>query len=616
MSNKTTLRWMTAVLLLVTWLVARSINADPIWYDEHRSFYYAGWDAPGTIPYAETVARVRGSDVQAPGYYLLLNGWGRVFGQGAFSGRLLSLSVALLAVALAYRLGRDLDMPETGIAAAFTLGVSAFFVVYAHEIRTYALLALVIVTALVCYWRTINSERWNGLAAFVMMLALAALPYLHYLAALVLVALAVYHLTVYRSGRAWWLTLGALVLAGALFLPWVPIALQATAARATTERSTVPTLNLLEILTTTGTEFSNHSTAALLLLLALALSFRRRGQRFAWITAGLMVVLVHLFDRAIPVLNHPRYLIVLWVFAALLVGMGAGRLVRLGVPLALILGVWAVPALWWGTDDDYRLNVNGPGAYAAWDFAGAYVPQRMQEGDLLLLHLPQDTRYDFYHRPIANYYLPGVPVDIGGVESLRLQPDAEYIRSGLAEIGEAERVWYLREVGNLPERHGVFESALNETLLHCATVHQDARYLLDMYITPPQADDATVSFGEGIAFAPYFEPDEQIGSTIAVAGGWLVSDDVPPHTYSVATHLQNDDGEIVAQADYGLPTSGTHCGYGALDLSSLRAGRYDVLLSVYAWETGERLPARALGTDDTLDRIIIGHMDWQGTPQS
>lgn len=597
---------MTLILLVFVGLVGRHLTIDPIWYDEHRSFFYAGWEDPGSIPIAQSVQRVRESDVQAPGYFVALNVWGRFIGQSEFAARLLSLYVGVLAVAVVYRLAADLSSWRGGLAAATVLATSAFFVTYAHETRTYAALVLFIALALLSYWRLRNRLRWPW--GMLLVVSMAALPYLHYLAALIFPVVGVYHFLNFRRERRYFAVFGLMILAGLLFLPWVAVAAQATLARATVIRSTVPTMPFTEILTTTVGEFSNGNIALLLVLLAVGVGVRRPQSRYIAITGAAMLVFVYLFDQVIPVLNHSRYLIVLWAFVAVLAGLGVERLSRIGVPALLILLVWAGLGLARSIHADYRLNINGPGAFAAWNAAAEILSDSVQPNDLIALHLPYGTRYEPYHAPIADYYLGDLPVQTTGIESLPVQPDADYLREAISHIEDADRVWYFRDVGQLPDVHGLFDRAIDEQLAHCAAIDVPNGYALDLFIQPPNPGDSVMQFGDGIHMAPALDFGAIKSDQLYVTSGWLVADDVLPHTYSVALHLTDTDGDLVMQADYGLPPAGRHCGVGHFDLTTLPAGTYTMTVSVYAWETGERLPAQTVAGAQRGERLPLGQI--------
>jgi hypothetical protein len=152
----------------------------------------------------------------------------------------------------------------------------------------------------------------------------------------------------------------------------------------------------------------------------------------------------------------------------------------------------------------------------------------------------------------------------------------------------------------------LFEAALHDTLTACPApdgpVLRTDDFHLELLVDLP-TPDAAYRFGDGVQALPLFETAQPHDTLLPVALGWWVDEDVPPHTYSVAVHLLNADGALVAQADYGLPGAGAGCRYAELDVRDLPPGEYRLTTHVYAWETGDRLPA-ADGDDD--NRVELG----------
>ncbi len=125
-------------LLFVAWLGTRGISSEALWFDEVWSYRYAGGAQYGPLSLVQTAEQVveqSQHERNPPGYYMLLNLWGRIAGWTEYAARVLSLLAGLLAVTWTYRLGYDLAADQdrqtrmiVGIGAAVTLGASAFFV--------------------------------------------------------------------------------------------------------------------------------------------------------------------------------------------------------------------------------------------------------------------------------------------------------------------------------------------------------------------------------------------------------------------------------------------------------------------------------------------------------
>ncbi|MCO5211628.1 MAG: glycosyltransferase family 39 protein [Caldilinea sp.] len=217
-----------AIVLLAFGLRAYRLDFQSLWSDEGISLQRAQMALPemlGAMPVEHM-----------PGYFALLNGWVRVAGESDYALRFLSLWASVLAVALIYRLARDLGagtnghsltMP-VGVAAALLMATNAFQLWYAQEARMYSwLLAAALVSAL-ALWRLVvrrgNGWLWGTLYA----VATAWCVYLHLYGALVPLAQAIFVMgwsIATRDGRGFLRWLAASLAALVLFVPWLPRAL-------------------------------------------------------------------------------------------------------------------------------------------------------------------------------------------------------------------------------------------------------------------------------------------------------------------------------------------------------------------------------------------------------
>ena len=72
--------------------------------------------------------------------------------------------------------------------------------------------------------------------------------------------------------------------------------------------------------------------------------------------------------------------------------------------------------------------------------------------------------------------------------------------------------------------------------------------------------------------------------------------------YSLAIHIIDlRSGERVAQGDTGVGPGGFVRLRSEIDISALPPGDYEVRVALYDWQTGTRLPARDLETDEVSD---------------
>jgi len=151
-------------------------------------------------------------------YHTLLWLWGRAIGTGPVSVRLLSVLLGLGVVVVGYLLARQLFADRVAALTGWALALSPFQVHYSQEARMYALLALLLLTATLVYWRAVHRGRtihWLGFAFLA-----AAAQYTHNLAAVYLIPLCA-TAVVLRRWRQVLQTFGAGLLALVLYLPWL-----------------------------------------------------------------------------------------------------------------------------------------------------------------------------------------------------------------------------------------------------------------------------------------------------------------------------------------------------------------------------------------------------------
>ncbi|HIQ06563.1 MAG TPA: hypothetical protein EYH31_12935 [Anaerolineae bacterium] len=171
------------LLLLATALRAYRLDYQSLWHDEGVSWYLA------VQPLDALLHSVATTD-HPPLYFVLLHAWIRVTGQSEFALRFLSLWAGVLAVTLAYALGKRLLGHGVGVGAALLLAVSPFHVWYSQEARGYTwVLALVLLSSILLLraWPSRNPVNWLAYAGT----ATAAL-YTHFYAGFALLGHAVY----------------------------------------------------------------------------------------------------------------------------------------------------------------------------------------------------------------------------------------------------------------------------------------------------------------------------------------------------------------------------------------------------------------------------------------
>jgi 4-amino-4-deoxy-L-arabinose transferase-like glycosyltransferase len=206
-----------AILLVSAALRFHQMTLPVIWLDEAFSVLLSRLSP-------EAILFHTARDVHPPLYYLILHYWMQVFGSDALGVRSLSACAGIATVGVGMLLTRQL----ASWRAAFMAGVlMAFFpmgIRYSQEARMYALLGLLLMTAVYMLWLWVSRQRKVYLVAYCLLMVAAL--YTHYFAVLGALANWVYlSLTrdaqgkVLAMSRAWWVGHVAMVVA---YLPWLP----------------------------------------------------------------------------------------------------------------------------------------------------------------------------------------------------------------------------------------------------------------------------------------------------------------------------------------------------------------------------------------------------------
>ncbi|MDZ4766816.1 MAG: glycosyltransferase family 39 protein [Chloroflexota bacterium] len=596
---------MTALILLLTGLAAARLRL-PLWADEIVTVQQIG--APpqyGTISLSESLSRVQENVWHPPGYHVLLYFWGYAVGWTPFALRAMSLFAGLLAVALVAQLARRHFSARVAVYAAFTMGVSAFFINYLYDMRPYSLLVLTTLLMLWTYERAairVQPTFW-AYAAFA--LSVAAVIYTHYFAALGVAALGTIHLAFRfrrpQSGRV----IVAFAVGGLLFLPWAGVFVAGLDLSATNVRA-VFNFTPSQMLYTLLTMFSSGAAALVVVLAVVGARERGRTARFVWLWLIACLALIVIASRVFPSLFAVRYLIFVFPALAVVSALGIEALRRVGVSPVVILTVWLAACLWNYTDSEAQDAILWRHFRPPFDALRAGVIGRTLPDDALLYALPSQAPNELTTGYLFDHYVYGLPLARATLlQDLEATTDAQYANDVRAGIAETRRVWLTYPAAERNWRVGtITEMNLPEAgYQHCGVVSApDARIHVELWSragAPTDVHPFRVP-NEGNITLDVMQPPILLDrDRLFFALGWAHAERVGHGRHSFALHVFDAAGALVAQLDRGLEPGGGGCYAGELALDSLPPGRYDVRLGVYNWQTGERL----FGESDTWRSI-------------
>ena len=216
--------WALLPLLLAAALTVTALGREVFDVDEAVTLISAGARHIGPYTVAEAAAASSRWPDQGWGMVVAYSLWGRATGWSELAVRALPWLIGLLTLACVYRFGRALFTARIALTATLLLATSVLFLTYMHVARPYAACdALRSDCHLWAYWRVALHPRPPGHGArAALVLGATGLLYSHYFGALLLPALALFHLFFVRKERRWWQPVVLLGLAALLALPQAP----------------------------------------------------------------------------------------------------------------------------------------------------------------------------------------------------------------------------------------------------------------------------------------------------------------------------------------------------------------------------------------------------------
>jgi hypothetical protein len=532
----------------------------------------------------------------APGYFVVVYGWGQLVGWSVVALRSLSLFAGLIALSIIYNLGKRHFSTGTGIYAILTMGLGAVTLNFLHDMRTYALIVL-FVALLVWAYEQVTARQKIGIWHYASLgFSTAALLYLHYFAAFAVAGLGLYHLIFRFRKPRYWQTVFVLALGGISFLPWVSVLLSGLALSVENPRRSL-NMTPLEVTSTLLELFANGNLALMLLLGILALRTRSKAARFVWVWLAASTALAIIASRFFPALHDIRYMFFLWPGLAIIAGMGIVQLQRLGVSPIIIVGIWLIVFARQMDSDGPLRDIVGADYRPPFDSLAHQLNGYTVPADTLMYHLPDNSPNDTMHSALLNYYTAS--------ESLKarlLIPDTtattdELYESYVSEAVEnAERVWLAYERSRRNWRIGpVTEAYLPQKgFMYCGSLsdrdqevqvelwaHMRSTNLAESF-TFQDSDENAITLH--LMQTPTLLSNHHLFSNLL----WELDESISPSAYSLGLFVMNEDNQIVTQFDHGLDAV-QGCLTSDMNMQSFTQGNYHLALTIYDWQTGERL---------------------------
>ncbi|MBN1935306.1 MAG: glycosyltransferase family 39 protein [Anaerolineae bacterium] len=645
--NRRITLFLFALFVVAIFLRVANLTSQSLWADEGNSVRVT------ERPLGLVIDAAR-ADVHPPGYYLLLWGWVKLFGQSEMAVRMLSVIIGVLTMILVYLTAQRLFGPRSAWLAGLCAAVSPFQVMYSQEVRMYILVAFwtMALVYLLVRWLDANDTAQRTRWGIAYALVGAAGLWTHYSFPIVLVALNLAWLVWWigrRRSARWsqdgllWLALH-LVMVG-LYLPWLPTAWAKTFGYGAISKAhgvsyiVSQALKLLSLGETAPDDawtrwltvanvglavfgvwsgFVPEPAQETVSIQGHAFARQRRHPGIPTLALTLLVLAPVALMVGLALAGRsayrPKFFLVASPAFCLLVGQGislleqpsGGRrslISRLGLLLGLgLVGVGAARSL---------QAYYGDPAYARADYRGmaALIHRMYREGDAVLLNAPNQWEVFTYYYPEGLNRAPVYPL-------CRARPPVEAeVVAELEEIAaQHDRLFALYWATEQSDPERIVERWLEANTFKASdTWYGDVR--LAVYAVPQ--DLATVEmahslddvrFGDQIALRGYtlFPERVQRGDILQIALFWEALA-VPDGRFKVFVHLIDATGQIVAQFDGepggGLsPTTGWTPQegvfpdrYGVLVPIDAPLGAYQLLIGLYDVGGAPRLPLWIVG---------------------
>ena len=599
-----------AVILVVAALSIPQIDKFMVARDVPHTLQAAGWVADRSYSPVDVLNILyTHTPYQGPLYYILLNQWGYLVGHEVAAGRMLTIYCALLSLAMAYRLGRDLISPVAGNFAVVIMASNAFYSFYLAHMRPYPMLVLVSAIVIWLYLRIATSEGKGGQARrlyVALAVACASLTNTHSFGLLLYIVLSLYHLLFVRIGRRWLAIAAAahigLALGSIQFFVMLAQGIELDHYRGLLLGGTE---SLGDVFAAWLSLTSNGSPLLLLLAGAgAALAWHQKSP--AWrrpvvLFALLLIAVVAVYVGIGTVqTQRARYLLAGFPIAVLFQAAGLYALYCKRKFLGALICLWVVAGLLFAASADWPLYIKGrlfSFHLPPWHLVSRTAEQSGVPAQVLAFMLSDEIMWTAPFGPVGlrEYWFEGRGIEFRWVGSVKWLE--KYLR--------------LHNLDGIPPWIVYQKSRTDDEILaELETAMDEIGYQVCHRVSLPTTTEmvqyswisfdcmpAQLSVSSQVAPLAYNFYGANLaadGSKLYFANQWTLRSQDALDRLNISHQLISQDWENVAQLDLPLEHNDDLRQY-AIDVSDVSPGRYRLMAIVYDRLTGERLDWQEAG---------------------